>query len=429
MESMRASHVISGIALGCLVAGSGCASSDASTSSQSVSVDRFKELTIVDDAVVLDTRASNAANGPLSFRHSIEAVLPDGADVGADIFEWFQEWVTATDFNGFPVDTQNPLRAQSGRPDQLRHLVTCPWLRATPSNQCDEGCSTCAATHVDMAAAPFRLLGVANRVDLTGHPQTLNPAGELRLVYGLMTGAADDPASAPLPFSLIFEFAVPPEITARDWAGRWHALGQHATYDTAYKDELVTLVNTVTARTSTRMNGSNISQVRSVESALFWVWQAREFRLGPDGKLHHSTVANTPSLTLNNAPQVEAFIKANADLVRNDMHVFPSEMLGGAIAVQESWSFPNLDPELKRVFGQTTCNGCHATENTANFKEPFQMSPMRQGIAKLSIFLHDPAKPDAGELALRERKMSLLLTGGDPLTLAPFAFAPTAPVN
>ena len=399
---MRATHLV----LGALALASALT---ACSKESTVEVDRFKELAIVDDEVVLDARSSNAVNGPWSFRHVFESVMPVGSDNGEMLTAWFTEWVTNEQFNGFPLDTESAARARAGRPDQMNFMMMCPWLHATPANECNTDCSKCTGRKLDMAAAPFRLAAIANRIDLRGKPLTLTQAGEARFVFGLTSGPADSPASVPLPLAIIFEFAVPPEIDAKSWAKRWHALGAHPTFDEAYKNELTAITDTFLTRSSSRENGSHISQVRTNESAFFWVWQMREFRLAADGRLHSSTVANTPSLTLNNSDQLEQFIKANADAIRSDTHVVPPALLGGSISVQEPWKLDGVDPALARSFSETTCNGCHATTHTGNFKEPFQVSPMRQGRGKLSKFMNDPENGGNDQLSQRERDLAAVL--------------------
>ena len=128
-----------------------------------IPVSRFQELEIVDPAVVTDKRAMNANDGAWSFRHAVEQMAPTGNDPGEFIYNWFVEWETLSTYNGYPLYSE-PRSAMSVN-------VLCPWATATASNGCTSvagsGC-TCTASplKLDLSAAPFRLLAIANRMDL-----------------------------------------------------------------------------------------------------------------------------------------------------------------------------------------------------------------------------------------------------------------------
>jgi hypothetical protein len=368
-----------------------------------VPIQRFKELTIVDEAIATDARASNAADGAWSFRHLLENMAPPGANMSDFTMKWLQDWATRRDLNNVPLDKEP-------RTDAMQSLIICPWLRRTPANNCDATCGTCSSHVLDLGQAPFRLLGIVNRMDLREKPDATGPSGEGRLAFGFTSGAGDDPASAPGPMSIIFEYRLPDALTTRQWADKWHALGAHAAFDEAYKAELQQVTDAFTARNASpeRVNGNAISQVRTNESLLNWIWQLREFTLDPAGNLLLTTVKDTPAEPFNGTPGLVDLIRQNKDAVLADKFVVPAYMLGGSIdQFIFRWNLPGLDEETRNAFSRTTCNGCHG--ETATTDTAFHLSPFRRGIEKVSPFLNDPKNQAADELSKREAAASRIL--------------------
>lgn len=388
--------------------GSGSSGPGSASTDCDVAVDRFKELMIVEDAVVASPRASNAANGAWSFRHVIEELTPPGQSTTAFLTRWLDNWVHTTDINGYPTD-----RVMESRVSTMNETVLCPWLHRRPENACDAACVSCTARELDLASAPFRLVSIVNRMDLREKPDAVTPAGEVRLAFVLTNGRADDPASNPLQLSAIFEYGLP--VTAafgpKEWAARFHQLSSHAAYDEPYLADLADLTEKVVRRGSAPGNpgGSAIAQVRTNDAQLNWIWQLREFRVDATGELRGTTTANTPAATLNGSPALRDFIAANADAVRKGTHLVPPSMLSGVAEVETSkWSVPEVDEPLRRAFGAETCNGCHGGEHpTADGF--YHVSPFKSGKARLSPFLYDPANPASDELGRRERVALQLL--------------------
>lgn len=386
--------VIAGIVAACSSA------SDGADGEENVSVDRFKELEIVDEAVVGDARASNASDGPWSFRHAVEHMMPAGANPGEFVRAWFEEWVTTTKVNGFEVDRPNETRSAS-----MKARILCPWQRRTPANGCNEDCSVCTASapQLDLAVAPFRLLAIANRMDVRdelGHSAN----GEARLVFALTGGAGDDPTVPAMPMTVIFEYALPLSTPLRGWAESWHALGKHAAFDEAYKAELQALTDRFVSRgmSPSDPNGSAISQVRSNESVLNWIWQLREFTLGTDGRLHQHTVLNTPAASFNRSEVLQAFIRANAEGLKANKYLVPEGLLAGsADQLLFRWSVGDVDPDAAAAFAKGTCNGCHSEGANPSLDTAFHISPFRKGTASVSPYLHNPADTEHDELARR----------------------------
>jgi hypothetical protein len=375
----------------------------AASCTDSLVVDDFKELMIVDAAAVGDARAQNATDGPWSFRHAVESMVPAGMDPGEFVRKWMvEQWAAPVSYNSYSLDPQ--VQDQQSRTQQMISRVLCPWFQKTSGNGCNADCSTCTANppKLDLSAAPFRLSAIINRMDLREQPDIGN-AGEARLEFGLTNGPGDDPASMQMPMSIIFEYRLPSSLSVHDWAKAWHSLGSHQAFDDSYKSELEAL----TARwvgpnaSPSAQNGSAIGQVRTDESTLDWIWQLRQFVLGPDGQLHQTGVRNTPPEDLNGSQAVIDFMSANAAAILAEKFVVPSTLLGGAAdALIYQWNFPGADPMVAQKFAVNTCNGCH-TERP-NVDSAFHISPFRTGTDKLSKFLYDPQDRTADELTRRE---------------------------
>jgi hypothetical protein len=391
-----------GIALG---ACSKSHSSGTEDSCNGVPIQRFKELTVVDPAVISDARSLNGPNGVWSFRHALEGIVPEAVDTSAFIRAWLDDWVTTTEVNGFKTDRES-------RAAGMKTILMCPWLLSTPENQCDNICETCpGGQKLDLAKAPFRLVAIVNRTDLRTRPDSASPAGESRLVFALTNGPADDPSSKPLAMSLIFEFALPDSLTPKGWAEQWHALATHAAFDDAYKADLEALTERFVKRgaSPSRTNGSAISQVRTNESTFDWIWQLREFHLDSLGGLHLAPTANTPGETLNGSPILSDFIKSKADDIHADRMVLPPSFTAGAAdQFLYRWSFSGVDEPTRAAFARQTCNGCHSGENPP-IDTAFHVSPFRVGPDKLSPFLNNPSDPTHDELGRREKLMSQIL--------------------
>lgn len=370
-------------------------------------IDDFKELVIVDEAVLRDARTLNATGGTWSFRHAVEAMVPMGVDAGEFVRSWLVEWVTLKTFNSYTLDRPNEARA-----GDMTQRVLCPWQKELPANGCNDDCSMCTANppKLDLAKAPFRLIAIVNRLDLREKPD-LSPTGESRLVFGLTSGPGDNPASVHMPGAVIFEYALPTSQNAKQWAELWHSLGKHKAFDDAYKAELEAHTNKWVSRGAqpSAQNGSAISQIRSNESALNWIWQLREFKLGSDGGLHLTGTRNTPAGELNSQPQLVQWVNANAAAIKAETHVVPASLLGGsADALIYRWDLPGVDEQVRKKFSQNTCNGCHTQENPS-VDTAFHVSPFRTGPDRLSKFLYDPNNRAADDLTAREKSMRTAL--------------------
>lgn len=358
-----------------------------------IAIDRWKELLIVDEAVTGDARASNRASGPWSFRALIERLVPAGQDPSTFVLTWLRHWETNAKINLFDV----PLRIG------VKTELTCPWLKRTPANACNDDCSVCTEQKLDLGEAPFRLLAVTNRLEL----RETEGAPQGRFAFGLFDGPADDPASQPRQMTLGIEYLLPLDTaTTTDWANRFHALGAHPAFDASYLDALEKLTDSFTGLDGTP---PKLSQIRTNERVFEWDWNLRQFQLAPgSGAIVLSTTTKTPDQTMNGGAELVQFVKANRQAILEDRFTTPSAMTGGFSIAGRPWRLPGVDQELRDAFAKATCDGCHQ-EETAPVDVNFHVSPFKKGIAKVSPFLNTPGSND--ELAKRAASMQRALCG------------------
>ena len=310
-------------------------------------VDPWKELVIVDSSVVLDGRASNRDDGPWSFRQLMERFG------SRDLVESWLRTYRQTSLNGFFVDDRI----------DVEELIAS-WPRRDGS--------------LDLAQAPFRLLAIVSRVDLTSGAN-----GEARLIYGLY-----DPASGvPQKMTVAFEYKLPVLGTANDraeWARSWHALGK-IHFGETYNAALQRL-------TDVFAQGTSLSQLRANEQQFGNLWQLRQW-VFEGGTLRLVPTPQTPDQTLNGSARLAQFILDNAGDLRAGTATVPADLLGGFSPEIGAWVFKGearIDEPLRHAFARQTCNGCHAQE-TNSIQGFFHVSPLRpltgNGQDRVSDFL------------------------------------------
>lgn len=338
----------------------------------------LKELMIVDPSVVTSPLAKNDTGefgGPLSFHRAMKNLAGD-EDVATFTEQWLANWLSPQTVGNFVV----PARTDGGIQLLLANDVFWPRVNGK----------------LDMTRAPFRLLAVVNRMDLASAHK---PNGEARLVFGLTT-----PSGSGAPMTVIFEYNLPSssELTLEAWAARWHALGS-LPFGSAYNDALAAIV-------ADYATGPNLSQLRTSEVFISNEWILREFHL-VGGALVTAPTAQTPDLSLNNTPELIAWVNANASAILSNTHVVPLEFLGG----QSRMPFPGgptpdasgtqwlkghgvedlVAPDVRRAFAKETCNGCHHSDIPGGFSPLegfYQISPslpvdVGDGTNRLSDFI------------------------------------------
>jgi hypothetical protein len=371
-----------------------------------IHVERFKELMIVDDAVLEDARAKNASDGVWSFRHAMEQMAPANMDPSEFVRAWLDGWVATPRINGYPVE-----KAGEARGEGMQREIICPWLKRSPENACDDGCNTCASKKLDLALAPFRLIAIANRMDQ--RDEVINePSGEGRFLFSTVKGAGDDPAAEVTNMVIIFEYRLPDTRSLKQWGEAWHALGQFGAFDESYRAALEEVTNGFAKRGASpgAVNGSALAQIRTNEQILHWRWQLREFALdGIRGTVQPRGLRNTPPEELNNSPILAKFLNENAEAVRSSKFEMPDGLRGASATVVEGfWGAPNVDGITLKSFAKNTCNGCHTTE-VPTINDRFHVSPYKHGVDKLSAFILNDEPNRPSELTLRTSSLQRAL--------------------
>lgn len=300
-------------------------------------VDRAKELLVVDRAVLESRDARcDVAGAAFSFRSRIEE-LAAGADAARFTLAWLGTWTTVTSVSGAPV---------TARP-AANDVLSAPWraLRVEAS----------------IADAPFRLIAIANRLDLT------DP--ELRFVYT----AVDPGTRSALAMTVIVEIAYPAEKTPAEWAAAWHALPAPAS--AAYGPALASLVRTITQGADPAR-----TRVRTNEAAFGKTWEMRQFVVGDDGALAPTLLPGTPRAELDGSSALEGWLADHEPrLASGVVDALPQRMLAAAAPIPDrffQWELASpIGGRARLAFGLSTCNGCHGGERGADALPFQQLAP------------------------------------------------------
>jgi hypothetical protein len=371
------------------------------------SVRSRKELEIRDLSVVEDP-VRTGPGGVWSFGHLMENMAATPEQAPAMVEALLSTWLTDQSVGGFTV---------AARP-AMQDLILGPFPRT-------------ASGALDLSRAPFRLLAIANRIDL--QDLSSGSAGEGRFVFGIL-----DQFGNPLQMTMIIEYNIPAataqEVT--DLANAWHGLSNLPVPSEQYNAALQEVTNRFTARDAApgRVNGSALGQLRANDFFTLGEWEFREFHLSAaTGMLRPAPVALTPDASLNGTTTLADYINANQDAILQVKHVVPETFegqpfqAGSMITDFFVWNAPGIDPEARAKFAQNTCNGCHtSTLETNTFV--FQIAPRFQGQeSTLSPFLlgtqvFDPFANlfrNFNELGRRARLLHGLICPNEPLPPPP----------
>ena len=291
---------------------------------------------------------------------------------------------------------------------------------------------------LDLSIAPFRLLAIANRLDLRGNPgyggvNTDDPCtptsigGEGRFVFCLIPNAfgggngngngngypgggttgTNNGTCGAAQYTVIFEYAVPKRTCEeiKTYGMEWYNLSQ-IVFGPGFNAALQHITDqfaTAGADPSRKPNQSALSQLRS-NDLLRPPWELREWRFFATdtdaGWLRPVTVKKTPSITQNQEPLLVDFITANAAQILAETHTVPLQwgvpgqpFLGGSAPMFTQsffWDGPapagtSVPTELRHKFSLNTCNGCHAGETATPFTHVFPRAAGQE--AALSDFL------------------------------------------
>jgi hypothetical protein len=389
-------------------------------------VEPLRSVEIVHPNIVDDQRASNFFDGAWSFRRAIEnmAASSTAADTDALLRSIFEPFTADQFVNGEFLEQRGGVQGVLFNQFQIPN--TSP-------------------RQFDLSKAPFRLLAIANRLDLRSATQ----GGEGRLVFGVTSSDANGVFQGFFSMTLIMEFALPlkaPLDTPAKWAAKWHELDSidPATSPVSFSAKLQEITDAFTVRNAFvgRPNGSAINQIRTNEIALGVPWQLREFNMTPAGLMAPATTKASPNHTLlNDSQTLRDFINQNPVLnATNDTSFFSLQMpttFGGLLFAggkadqagftNSRWELSSTETQDTSVavdnFGLLTCNGCHNENKKSGDISFYNVMPttstqnritgVNDGTGKLSDFmlLGDPAKGGRrpAELTRRAQDMGTLL--------------------
>jgi hypothetical protein len=371
-----------------------------------VPIDRWKELLVINRSVLSDLRAKNDVDGaPWSFRTRLEELAGTAAEAPALAEAWLSEWKTRTSVgvDGAPV-TPRP---------SVDEVILQPWRQnGSPATTYASG------TPLPLALAPFRLVAIANRLDLReSEAGCQGAAGELRFVYT----AVDVTTHLAVPFSVIVEIPYPASHTPREWAARWHDVASHP-FGAEYNDALAALTAEITSNAVRSTVRARTNEV-ALGLKLGLPWELREFGLdtthGPARLLQVPLMA-TPRIDLQRSPSLDAWAADNASKVLAGTFTLPGGFQAGAAPMATSlfrWESTTLPEALRHALSLGTCNGCHGGERPGDLLKFQHVAPgdttagyytTTSGETQVSRFLNDPFGAD-DELGRRAKGMALML--------------------
>lgn len=385
------------------------------------SVDSAKELMIthlgvIEDPVRTDPRKGNKA--VWTFKHLMTQMAGKN-DPSEFTLQWLKLWEVDQTSNG---------RTSPARP-AITDAVITPWLNASGGER------------LNLDLAPFKLLAIANRIDLRVHDaNSVKTAGEGRFVFGVLK-----PDGTPLPplggpatggFTVILEYELMASTMKQlnEWALSWHELKRHELGSPSYNKALEGITSRFTDHGNApgKPNGNAINQIRTNEFSVGPNWELREFVIdGEMGMIIQNTVALTPdSLALNGTEQLSELINENESALLDDSFEFPQHLLAagstagpfvrenfedfdertftklilGGPFVDIPWSAAGIENnEARHRFALNTCHGCHRSETNTGFLQ-----------------IGFPADHDLPESLKEEAQLAAFLTGGE-------AFDPVEP--
>ncbi|WNG58482.1 hypothetical protein F0U59_29855 [Archangium gephyra] len=359
-----------------------------------------RDLTVVNDKCRTEFNGTGCVSTPSKGKWSFVYLMSqiagntDAAGTSEFILKWLNTWKVDQIVNGHLVQPRHNI-----------DKVINAWRSAS-------ACSSTGPCILNFNEAPFRLLAIVNRIDLSGTAAygtspTDNP-GELRFVFGFIDRSKisnPDPSvkNGALSATVILEYKLTPHMDTFGWADVWHRLALKSGED--YNSALENLTNKVTTyNTSMIPGGSALAQLRTNElefdsaSLSSRVWELREMKRQCTPApciLRLDTVKETPDIRYNNGGlpgtpyegALDAYLLANqAKIDHEDLSTLPASMLGGAsrsrgpLGSQFTWTLSttaesNYEDQgggfkmlTRHKFGLQTCNGCHYAETgTVNF--------------------------------------------------------------
>jgi hypothetical protein len=390
-----------------------------------------RELLITAPSVV-DSEATKYP-GSWSFGSLVERLA--GAEKASEfVRDWLSTWTVGQTINEQLV---------APRPGIVEKVIR-PWQERDGYNA-DSG----EPWKPKLVNAPFRLLAIVNRMDLSAprvadvlnevrelwrlrgrekefdrlRPQATaggfgynflgnngstssGSAGEGRLVFG-----AVDSNGIPLKgeWTVIFEYHLPVHAgrSLHQWAQAWHGLGGVDVSDVKFAEQLEQITRLFTHGEEGVQPGVQLAQLRSSEAAF---GPHREFRQF-SAQFKPTPLTMTPAQTYARRHSPEhrsllAFLHDQEGLIRSGVHHVPltisvsgesrSLLAGSAFIPADDPDFhwdrgPLVSRDARRIFSLNTCNGCHAGETGC--REGLHIRPRATGsAAQLSEFLRTDGK-------------------------------------
>ncbi len=380
-------------------------------------VDPRRELMITDLSVVNDpTRTFDICNntgnpnGAWTFKTLMTNMANQpftGIDPAVFTENWLQTWNVNHTINTFPV----PARTNIGT------LVLNSWPRI--------------GGKLDLNRAPFRLLGIVNRVDLRGN-QTYGggSAGEGRLVFGVVNRNAAGGCSTTR-FTVIFEYGVPIRgcTNVKNYGQQWVNLGNIALGSAAFNPALQAITDQFTTANANinKPNRSALNQLRTNENALNPLWELREFVLPGTTPvatmLNIVSTKNTPHHSHNNTALLANYINSGTSTV--PLTWLGTPFLTGSnfnfsVADAAVWNAPGAINAKRHNMSLGTCNACHGGEARAN-GNPAVVFPPANGTE--TSFVHVDVR-----LPAAQSRLSKFLLGTGNLAV-PTTFPKNDPIN
>jgi|GEM_PF-6842281 predicted nucleic acid-binding Zn-ribbon protein len=347
-------------------------------------VDGLKELVITQIPVL--TSAEAQVGGSWHFGELVKQLIggnPNPQQVEAFLRNWMGHWER-------DVALANGDRA-APRAGFLE--VFNAWKQASQAR---------GVNGLDLRLAPFRLIGITNRMDLR-NPLVVGDAGEARLAFALLQNPTDRPQDTTQnaqAFTVIFEYkvTVASDADLGRWASQWHELGALPCTTGNCQSYIGRLAQTTRMFTHRNTPGSivraTLGQLRTNEIAFGNPWELREFQLQPAqagvaNRLVQVDVKKTPRISANNTRELSNFVARLSvqDLIDNNYDI-PGNLQGAKAHVQSSapeWRL-SADDQRARIFNINTCNGCHSSDQ-AVIDGFYHISPF-QGIGPQALSGH-----------------------------------------
>ena len=336
---------------------------------QACNVDPEKEVLILDLSVVEDSRTKYP--GPWSFGKLFDN-LADGAPTVPFVLDWLSHFDRDLEINGFKVP----------RKEFFWERVVGGWKAASDQAGLQD---------YDLSNPPFRLLGIANRLDLRQSCDgEVKHAGEARFIFGFIDPSGNvEFGEEILRGTMIIEYHMPASSCedVRRWARAWHSLGSLELGSAEFNQKLEAITN---GFSGPGIATKALAQVRTNELIDLTPWQWREFKLNPAGRLEQVTVANAPDLEVNGTPLLADYVNTNEEQILALEHEVPLTWRGEPFRggssdgdpISSHFAAPGIrNNDARHALSLLTCVGCHTDETGAAF---FQVGPRA---------LHQPAFP------------------------------------